>query len=313
MLGPESRVRRVASKIEDSVLSFFVDIKKKTRKQDYKKKPDVSAIVQTFNKRRNVKEIISRLRASGVNEIILIDDGSIDGTTRKAKKELNEPNEFLIRSHDLHEVIMYKRAIRFSSGELICLLQDDDFPPRNPKWITNAKKLFQEHQKLLVLGGKNGQHLKIPDPPPNNGTAEYSRDGNEAGMPGVNKYEVIQKPSYKNPALGIPFEFVSCVHRAPIFLRREEFMEMGSIDLEFAPFQCDDIDFCIRAWKNDFKVGLYIPDFIRSDRGGQSLFGLDSHSSQVKRNWKKIYQRYGKKISENRIKKKAQKSNQALT
>jgi len=293
-------------------LSFFVEIKKKQQKSTYDESPHVSAIVQSFNKRRNIKKIVDRLRSSGIDEIILIDDGSIDGSTRKAKSLLKNPNEFVIRSNDLHEVIMYKRAIRFSSGELVCLLQDDDFPPNDPGWVNKAKGLFQEHPKLLVLGGKRGQHLEVPDPIPPSGNAEYTRAGAVAGKPGVNKYEVIETPSFIDPSLNVSFEFVSCVHRAPMFIRRKQFLEMGSIDLEFAPFQCDDIDFCIRAWKNGYKVGLFTPNFIRSGRGGQSLFDVDSFSDQVEKNWNKIYDRHEAEISNDEIKKRAKKSNRVL-
>ena len=44
-----------------------------------------------------------------------------------------------------------------------------------------------------------------------------------------------------------PFDFVETVNRAPMFLRRAALKELGGIDLAFAPFQCDDVDICLKA------------------------------------------------------------------
>ena len=130
----------------------------------YRDSPLVTAIVQVFNKRRHIRKLIRRLQSLPIDELIVIDDGSIDGTWREALPLLNRKNDFLLRSNDLFEVRTYDRALSMARGQYAVLLQDDDLPPADPKWITNALMIFEQYPKLLILGGRTGLTILPTDP-----------------------------------------------------------------------------------------------------------------------------------------------------
>jgi hypothetical protein len=70
----------------------------------YNEAPRVSVIVQSFNQVRNVGFLATRLRATRMDELIVCEDGSIDGSVDEWLRRLTHPNDFLLRSNDLHEI-----------------------------------------------------------------------------------------------------------------------------------------------------------------------------------------------------------------
>lgn len=162
----------------------------------YLDKPKISIILQFFNKRQNISQIIERLRLTSAEEIIIIDDGSSDGSYEDWVKYLNRPNDFLLRCNDIFEIRTYDRAISMARGEYICLLQDDDIPPPNNTWLEEAIKLFETFPNLLILGGRQGLDLLMPDPIEPNVEPKYQRVGNVAGSPRIAKYRVHDRPLY---------------------------------------------------------------------------------------------------------------------
>ena len=82
----------------------------------------------------------------------------------------------------------------------------------------------------------------------------------------------------KGQPVRLPFTFVDTVNRAPIILRRKAIQELGGIDNTFAPYQCDDVDLCLRAWKAGLQVGLYSTEFVRDvGMGGMRIFNAETN------------------------------------
>lgn len=104
----------------------------------YCDRPRLSFIVQFFNKRKNIPKLIERLRLALCEELIVIDDGSTDGSLGDWLDHLNGPNDFLLHCNDIHEIRTYDRAMRMARGEFVCLLQDDDLPPASGVWVNEA-------------------------------------------------------------------------------------------------------------------------------------------------------------------------------
>jgi GT2 family glycosyltransferase len=85
--------------------------------------------------------------------------------------------------------------------------------------------------------------------------------------------------------------FVDTVNRAPMLLRRQAMLELGGIDQRYAPFQCDDADLCIRAWKNAWQVAFYDSHFAHfTTEGGMREFNQDAVTRQADANWKRLYE-----------------------
>ncbi|HEX2241823.1 MAG TPA: glycosyltransferase family A protein, partial [Gammaproteobacteria bacterium] len=121
--------------------------------QGFKDAPQVSLIVHSFNQVRNIKRLQSRLRLTCADELIVCEDGSVDGSDEVWMRSLGRPNDFLIMSNDIHEIRAYDRAIDYARGEIICLMQGDDYPPKDGSWLGEAVAMFTHYPKLGVLGG----------------------------------------------------------------------------------------------------------------------------------------------------------------
>jgi glycosyltransferase involved in cell wall biosynthesis len=255
-----------------------------TAQAPYNEKPRVSAIVQLFNKRQNIEAIVAGLLKPSIEEIIVIDDGSSDGALDILPRLLTGKNHFIIRSNDLFEIRTYSRALDFTRGEIVALLQDDDIPPADGAWVTDAVELFDRHPKLAVLGGRDGLELKLTN------VQSSGKSPNPIIYKAVNQRD--------GQRIHLPFRFVEVINRAPMLVRRQTVQQLGGIDNAFAPFQCDDVDLCLRAWKGGFQVGLYPTAFVRDvGMGGMRLFNADKMGPQSARNWRIIYDRYGQDIA----------------
>src|SRR5579863_451951 len=261
----------------------FFEQKPNTVKVPYNEHPRVSAILQLFNKRQNIEAIVGALLSSPIEEIIVVDDGSSDGALEVLPKLLTGKNHFVIRANDIFEIRTYSRALDFARGEFVALLQDDDIPPTDGSWVKEALALFDRYPKLAVLGGRDGLTLKVAN-------------GNGNGTAPAIAYDLINHR--KGQPVRLPFTFVDTVNRAPIILRRATIQQLGGIDNTFAPYQCDDVDLCLRAWKAGLQVGLYSTDFVRDvGMGGMRIFNADKLPEQARKNWKIIYDRYGNDVS----------------
>lgn len=280
----------------------------------YNEHPKISLILQFFNKRQNISTLIKGLRQTSAEELIIIDDGSMDGSYIEWMQHLTRPNDFLLRCNDIFEVRTYDRAMRMAKGEFICLLQDDDIPPLNNTWVEQALILFEIFPDLLILGGRGGLDFFMPDPIDPNEEAIYKQVGDIGGCPGVNKHRIFETPLYIEPTTKIPFMFTTSVNRAPTFLRREKFLELGGINQAYAPFQFDDDDACVRTWLAGCQVGLYACPFIRNvGTGGMRLFNSERVAKQAAINAKKFYESYGKYIENEHLQNLVDRANQCLT
>jgi glycosyltransferase involved in cell wall biosynthesis len=252
----------------------------------YNENPRITAIVQLFNKRQNIEAIVAGLLVPVIDEIIVVDDGSSDGSLEILPRLLTGKNHFIIRSNDIFEIRSYSRALDFARGEIVALLQDDDIPPPDGAWVTEALDLFDRHPKLAVLGGRDGLELSLRD---------SAQDSDES----TNRIAYRAVNQHNGQRIDLPFKFVEVVNRAPVLLRRQTIQQLGGIDNAFAPFQCDDVDLCLRAWKAGYQVGLYATAFVRDvGMGGMRLFNPDKMGPQSRKNWRIIYDRYGKDIAD---------------
>lgn len=233
----------------------------------YKNEPEISFIIQSHNKSLQIKHIVPKLRKCPSAEIIVIDDGSDHSHTRELTQLLTGGNEFLIRSNDLYENVMYDKCIRFANGKYIALLQDDDDFDDNLTWVSEARSYFEKYPKLAILGGKDGLDIVF-------------EEDTQVGHGG------------KYPH-GKEFSFVPAVNRAPMWLNKQLFIEyLHHIDFQFAPFQFDDYELCARAWLTGLQVGWYDARFKSLSAGGMRLWNSAFTTEQSQRNGNRLYQLY---------------------
>jgi len=270
----------------------------------YVEQPKVSVIVQSFNQGRNVGFLESRLRRTCADELIVCEDGSIDGSHEEWSRRLTRPNDFILRSNDIHEIRSYDRAIAFARGEIICLMQDDDRPPRDGAWLADAVEIFESYPRLAVLGcwcGFNDyfdEEYNAPWLPPDEGR-----------IPSV------------DPRSGLPLVFVENVNIGPYLLRKDVYDQLGGFDVSFSPPGEPGITFeaelCYRAWRHGHQVALTdIPVKFETGQqgyifpGGTTLWANDARVRNEIANKQRIEEMYGDELPE--IRRAVDDANRAL-
>ena len=78
----------------------------------YDEHPRITFIVHSFNREANVDHIAAGLRRIEGHELIVCDEGSIDGTREKWQSHLTRPNDFLILSNN------FGQPADFSGGDI---------------------------------------------------------------------------------------------------------------------------------------------------------------------------------------------------
>lgn len=233
----------------------------------YVNEPLVTFIIQSHNKSLQVMHVVDKLRKYPKAEIIVIDDGSEWVHHKRLAHYLNGGNEFLVRANDLYENVMYDKTIRMANGCYIALMQDDD-DFKDLTWVDRAINLFEQYPQMAILGGKDGMDFTIDK----------------------QKKELLFFPyedSYKD------FRFVAHVDRAPMWINKALFMDkLKHIDFDFAPFQYDDIEICLRAWLNGYQVGWYKTEFSSLSAGGMRIWNNSFMREQCCKNALQLYKLY---------------------
>ncbi len=293
LFKPQYRlIKQVSAKKQEHKKSGFV----------YQGHSKLALIIQSFNHRSNIKPIIENLRKARACEIIVCEDGSVDGSQEEWMKYLNRPNDFLIHSNDLHEIRTYDRAVRMARAEIVCLLQDDDIST-GCEWIDHALQLFDQHPKLGVLGGYRGHDF---DSETISSKRPFGFQGSRAD---------VRPIPFRDPKLGIPFMFVSSVNIGPTFFRKEAWESIGGFDFSYSepgsPGIIFDDEISFRAWMGGWQVGLYSTSFERGVGGrGTMMFCKAERETNEIKNLGKLKASYGTQLQ--MINELVAKANQTL-
>jgi len=258
----------------------------------YIEHPKLSLIVLSFNHRANINPIVDGLRRTIAEEIIVCDDGSIDGSEVAWQRRLERPNDFLIRSNDIHDSRAYNRAAALARGQFICVLQDDDIPPDSGAWVEQALALFDIYPRLAVLGGHQGWILDLSTPSPKvNARAVY-------GYREAKKWAYVRDIAYQDPETAIPMMFVQGVSIGPIFYRRDVFNRLGGFNLAYSAAgevgMLVDHELSLRAWNAGYQVAVYGPAPFRRYVGGQGtvMFGRETRERNLTRSFERMQREY---------------------
>jgi glycosyltransferase involved in cell wall biosynthesis len=115
----------------------------------------VSIIIPCFNEKNYIDEIIKKvLEQNNISkEIIIVDDGSTDGTTEILKKKIEtKVNKIIYLEKNLGKGNAIKEAIKFVNGEII-LIQDADLE-YNPKDYNKMIAPFISNDADVVYGSR---------------------------------------------------------------------------------------------------------------------------------------------------------------
>jgi N-acetylglucosaminyl-diphospho-decaprenol L-rhamnosyltransferase len=112
-------------------------------------RPRVSAVIATWNRREAVEIVLDRLAELPVDEVLVVDNGSEDGTAELVRSRGG--NVRLLEQGANLGLAGRNRAVREASGELLLMLDDDAYPL--PGAIETLAERFARDPQLAVAGG----------------------------------------------------------------------------------------------------------------------------------------------------------------
>jgi GT2 family glycosyltransferase len=220
---------------------------------------NVSIVIPNFNGEallaKNLPLVLKAQKFEGNNikEIIIVDDGSYDGSVPFLKKNFPEVR-LIVHKKNRGFSCAVNTGARMSKGDLICLLNSDVIPEE--KFLVSILPYFQNKRTFAVSLRERGYTWAT---------------GNFLG--GYLHHEQgrsSDKSHYSLWASGGSAVF-----------RRTTWMELGGMDEKvFSPFYWEDIDLSYRATKRGYDV-LWDPDGIVDHK----------HESTVSKLSKKFVQR----------------------
>lgn len=199
-------------------------------------KIEISVIIPTFNRKETVcdavNSVLSQTAIQFIKEIIVIDDGSTDGTEIKMQKYTNIPLIKYYKQTNRGVSSARNTGIYMSTGNWIALLDSDD--EWTDKKIEEQVKLIEQHPEIDFLGcSANNQTLRI----------------------GLKKIDFL----YKARVIDLCIKFFPAT--SSMIFKKEIFEEIGGFN-ENQKY-AEDGEFCLRicAKYNYFYSPLSLVDF----------------------------------------------------
>lgn len=206
----------------------------------YENYPLVSVVILNWNGgdylRRCVNSVLETDYPRNLLEVIVVDNGSTDGSARSAKK-MYQQVKLIENRRNLGFCVGNNIGIKRASGDLIVLLNNDTIVDKD--WIKEILKKASDPKVGIV-----GCRLYFP------GTKIIQTLGFRVKFLGC--WESIGAGQMDNGQFD-DTEDVDYVSGAAIAIEREVIDKIGLLDPEFYAY-CEDADWCYRAEKVGYRV-----------------------------------------------------------
>jgi GT2 family glycosyltransferase len=199
-----------------------------------------SVVIPTFNRLDQLRDVLSAVEAqwrpAGTGlELVVVDDGSSDGTWDWLEKRSVQPGITALRQDNAGPAKARNRGVEAATGDLILFLGDDTVP--QPGWLAfhlEEHRLFGNSGPLAVLGYTSfAPDLDSP----------FLRFINEYGA--QFGYLLIEDPH------AVPFNFF---YTSNVSLPRDQLVRLGGFREDFPAAAWEDIEFAYRAVNDGLKI-----------------------------------------------------------
>lgn len=234
-----------------------------------------SIIMLTYNKLGYTKKCIESIRKNtkrNIYELIVIDNGSNDGTKEWLKKQ----NDIIVLYNDKNVGFPKgcNQGIELAKGDNILLLNNDTVVTK--KWLDNLTKCLYSSEKIGAVG------------PVSNSCPYYqSIDTKYSSIVEMNKfalkYNASDSSKWEERLKLIGF----CM-----LIKREVIEKIGLLDERFSPGNYEDDDYSIRIVNAGYELMLCKDTFIHH-YGGVSFSGNPEYSKLLKKNETKFREKWG--------------------
>ncbi|VVB89285.1 Glycosyltransferase AglE [uncultured archaeon] len=193
--------------------------------------PYVSIIVPTYNRKdllkKSIESLLNQTYPKNKYEIIIVDDGSTDGTEKLVKELMGQaPDKIKSFTQDNKGPASARNiGIKYARGEFIGFIDDDVIVPNN--WLETGTKILSDDVDIIGGFGLYPMDLK-----PNLITKygdfkdNYTRDNNNA-----------------------PY-----LRTWNLFVKRQVFEKVGLFDETFKTSGGEDSEWCLRAKRLGYKL-----------------------------------------------------------
>ena len=206
--------------------------------------PSASVVVPTFDRLKDLQRVIRAIYdqvsdLSSPCEIVVVDDGSSDGTPRWLDHHASDFGLTVIHQENAGPALARNRGVETSTGKIILFLGDNTVP--QPGWLRahlETHRLENSGRPMAVLG-------YTAFPPEED--SPFLRWINEYGA--QFGYALIEDPT------DVPFNFF---YTSNISLSRQVFEAMGGFREDFPAAAWEDIEFAYRAVESGMFI-KYLP------------------------------------------------------
>lgn len=267
----------------------------------------VSVVIVTFNDERAVKWCVNSIRkyTHTPHEIIVVDNGSRDGTDRYLKK--NTHLRVISNGKNLGLQKALNQGFAASRGEFLLKLDNDVIV--TPGWLEGMLKCLKQDSNIGLVGPLS--NVAVPHQVFKKALFSFvDRDYFYKKMRNILGYQdhrLEKMGAYHDPE-GLEAFYqcyfrnqAVCFQEAPflsgfcMLMPRKIFFEIGPFDERFRFTGFDDFDYSLRVWLAGYKIGIARHVYIHHE-GSRSFYMnklslssiLTQGAKQFVRKWRRV-------------------------
>ena len=210
---------------------------------------DLSFIILTWNSEKYIEKclssIVESLESSLLNyEVLIADNGSQDNTITFIKEQKGTKVRLIELGRNTGTTYPRNLAVKKAKGEYLCIMDSD-------------VEIFPGTIESLILDLKKDRSvgLVVPKLIYPGGNLQKSTDQFPTALQKAYRYFFLKKieaKENKKKNLNRP-TFVDYAISALWVTKRSTFMQVGLLD-EKIFYSPEDVDFCLRLWKTEYKI-----------------------------------------------------------
>lgn len=204
----------------------------------------ISIIIPNFNGKelleKNLPSVIDAVSFYGENcEIIVVDDGSNDGSCEFLKEEFKETKVISLKRNKGFSYACNQGA-KISKGDILIFLNND--VKANENFISPLVECLSQNDDVFAVSPK----IITPKRGVNSGLiyAEFKRGFIREKHQDLSNIDINDTKS--KPTLYTSGAVFAC--------KKDIFLELNGFDEVYNPYFFEDFDICYRAWKRGWKI-----------------------------------------------------------
>ncbi|MCX5813458.1 MAG: glycosyltransferase [Proteobacteria bacterium] len=232
----------------------------------------VSIIILTLNQLEHTKHCLHSIEqyTPETHELILVDNGSTDGTPDYLRKYAYDHNNVRViaNKENLGFAAGNNQGLAVAKGGYLLLLNNDTVVTRG--WLARMLSVFERYPKVGIVG-------------PVSNYVSGPQQVKEASYRSLEKMHHFAK-KWSAAHKGQTMEFYRVVGFC-LLAKREVIDRIGGLDEQFGSGNFEDDDFCFRAAATGYKARIALDAFVHHT-GSQTFKGAGiDYRQSLERNW----------------------------